>query len=88
MTKKDIKILTEILSKLNDSQNYIMREEISIMKQTNLSSTDIFTSAYYPNEKFCKINKEIGSMFCLGMTGTKNLQSFIEEKMKKNIKIK
>ena len=61
MRKKDRKILEDVLQRLETGIKYVLDENTAIMRRNASNSSDFFSSDHYPNEKFYKITKGIGS---------------------------
>ena len=60
---KDRKELNYILSKARIGLDFLNSDRVAIMVKSNLSSSDMFRSSYYPNDSYTRITKEIGSDF-------------------------
>jgi len=53
----------------------ILMKKYELMKETTSSSTNIFTSEYYPGERYTKITKEVGNDLVPMFTAIRELES-------------
>jgi hypothetical protein len=79
LRKMDRKRLERVLSNLQRGLDFIMDEQTAIMRKTSGQSTDVFTAGYYPNERYAKIAKELGSEFVLALTALYDLKRALTE---------
>lgn len=84
LLKRDRTRLLQVLTKLKRAEAFILSDRTAIMRQHNLSSTDIFTAPYYPDEKYVKITKDIGSDLVSLFTGIRDLENILTIQEAKN----
>lgn len=61
MLVREKRVLEKATQDLDRVIEFINSDKTSVMRAFDLHSSDVFTSSYYPNEKWFKINKEAGS---------------------------
>jgi len=75
--KRDLIRLQDLSRGITHGLETLMSDKYAIMKRSNMSSTDIFTSSYYPNDRYCKITKEIGNELVTMFTAIKELAKLV-----------
>jgi hypothetical protein len=80
LTKKDKGELEIVLRNVQRALRFIMSDDTAVMRRSNMSSADMFTSEYYPGEKYGKTTKEIGSDLVGLEWGYSQLNRFINER--------
>jgi hypothetical protein len=79
LLKKDRLELEATVQKLRRGLSFLMRDDVAIMRETNLSSNDVFSSVL-SNKKYSSICKDIGSEFTLVLTALSELEKILNEK--------
>lgn len=82
MRKKDRQALERIAANLKRGLDYVMSPRTALMMETTMQSTDVFTAPYYPDKRYAKIAKDIGSEFVLALTALKDLQTLLADQDK------
>jgi hypothetical protein len=80
LSKKDKSELEIILRNIQRGLRFIQSDETEIMRKTKMQSSDVFTSEYYPGERYGKSNKQCGSDLVGIEWGYNQLNSFINER--------
>ena len=75
--KRDLAKLQDLSRGITQGLEILMSEKYAIMKRSNMSSTDIFTANFYPNDHYCKITKEIGNELVPMFTAIKELAKLV-----------
>jgi hypothetical protein len=76
--KHDIAQLERISSELNHGLELLMSDKYQIMTHSKLSSTDVFTASFYPNERYNKIQKQYGNELCCMWTAIRDLNKMLK----------
>ncbi len=75
--KHDIAKLENISSTLNHGLDLLMSDKYQLMTPSTLTSSDVFTASYYPNERYNKIQKQYGHELCCMFTAIRDLQKLL-----------
>ena len=75
--KHDIAQLERISSELNHGLDLLMSDKYQIMTPSGLSSSDVFTASFYPNERYNKIAKQYGNDLCCMFTAIRDLSKLL-----------
>lgn len=73
LAKKNRRELISILDQLNDGIAFIQENDTAIMRETSLTSNDIFTSKM-SGKAYISIDKEIGSNLCFLLSAQSKLR--------------
>lgn len=76
---KDRLRLERIGVDLRDGLAFLQADNVAIMMQNGMTSSDMFTAPYYPGEKYAKIEKQIGSKFCVLVSAINKLEEALKE---------
>lgn len=79
LRKQDQEELHRILVDLERARDFVMSQEVALMKRTNMTSADVFRSPCYPGEWYSRIDREIGSPWTVGLTAIRRLRRALEE---------
>ena len=77
MLVKEKKTLALVLDNLESAISFIMDEKTAIMRDSSMTSSDVFTSSFYHGERYSKITKEIGSNLAQLFTAREMLRKLI-----------
>ncbi len=75
--KRDIAKLEALSGELSAGMATVLSDQYAIMRRTTLTSSDVFTSSYYPNDKFSNIDKQIGNAFVPMFTAIRELAELL-----------
>ncbi len=75
--KQDIKTLERISSELSHGLDVLMSDKYQLMTPSKLTSTDVFTASFYPNERYNKIAKQYGNELCCMFTAIRDLSKLL-----------
>ena len=76
--KINIDQIKDLVFGANQGLNILLSDKYQIMKPVgNMGSTDVFTASYYPDEKYMKIEKEIGNPLVPMFTAIRKLQKIV-----------
>ena len=76
---KDRLRLERINVDLKDGLAFLQAENVAIMVESTMTSSDMFTAPYYPHKKYADIDKEIGSKFCVLVDAVRKLDAALKE---------
>ena len=77
--KRDIARLQDLSRGISKGLDTLMTDTYAIMKRSNMSSSDMFTASYYPNDRYCKITKEIGNELVPMFTAIRELAKLLTD---------
>jgi transketolase N-terminal domain/subunit len=79
LRKKDRVRLERIAAQVKRGIDYLLDDKTAIMRESSMSSTDVFTASYYVDKRYSMIHKQMGSEFVLALTGLQHLLQALEE---------
>lgn len=59
--KRDKARLQDLSRGISGGLDKLLSDNYAIMRRSKMSSPDVFTSSYYPNDRYARITKEIGN---------------------------
>ena len=77
MKKRDLSRLQDLSNELERGLSLLMADDYSIMKRSSLTSSDMFTSSYYPNDKYARIAKDYGNDLVPMFTAIKSISKLL-----------
>lgn len=76
--KQDIKTLERISSELTHGLDLLMSDKYQLMTPSKLTSSDVFTASFYPDERYNKIAKAYGHELCCMFTAIRDLSNLLK----------
>ena len=60
-SKRDALKLQGLINEIESGLNKLMGDDYAIMRRSKMSSSDVFTAPYYPNQRYSQISKQYGN---------------------------
>ena len=61
LLKRDRKELESVLSQARTGLKFLMAQNVAVMIESKMSSSDVFRAPYYPEKAYSTIAKDVGS---------------------------